>query len=89
MRLVKTASASEPPKAVNILSTKLAHSIMEEMVPLAQKVNSLPTYTNFVYTYRDAIDNIVADVSKGMPEVVHNKEAFMLEMNSAFDRIHG
>jgi hypothetical protein len=73
-------------KQASALSSKLIEAMHERILPLAMRVDSLPAFTRFLFTREDVVDALIKDVNRDHPGILADRDSFISQMQSAYDR---
>jgi hypothetical protein len=85
MRMAKGETIIER-KPASALSSKLIDAMRERIIPIATRIESLPSQTRFVFTQEDVIDALIKDMKRDNPEILADKDSFLSKIQSAYDR---
>jgi hypothetical protein len=85
MRLAKSETVIER-KPASALSNKLIDVMRERIIPIAMRIETLPSHTRFVFTHEDVIDALIKDMKRDNPEILTDKDSFLLKIQSAYDK---
>ena len=86
MRIAKGETATVERKPVSALSSKLIDAMHERIIPIAACIDSLPSHTRFFFTQEDVIDALIKDIRRDNPEILEDRDAFMLKIQLGYDR---
>jgi hypothetical protein len=86
MRLAKGEVAVIERKPTSALSSKLIDAMHERIIPMAMHIDLLPSETRFVFTQDDVVDALIKDIQRDSPGILADRESFMLNIQSAYDR---
>ena len=86
MRIAKGNTAVVERKPVSALSSKLVDVMRDHIIPMARCIETLPCQTRFVFTREDMMDMVINDLKRDHPEILADKDAFLSEIQSAYDR---
>jgi hypothetical protein len=88
MRMAKGEVPVTERKPASALSSKLIDAMRERIIPLAMHIDSLPSHTRFMFTQEDVIDALIKDIQRDNPAILADRDSFMLNIQSAYDRFN-